>query len=67
MICFSDDLPEDDDDDNDDGADEKNEKIYLVMVGLLYSTVEKLWKKLITWSDELVVVFSICDPLCKCG
>ena len=45
MICFSDDLPEDDDDDNDDDADEKNEKIYLVMVGLLYSTIEELWKK----------------------
>ena len=50
MICFSDDLPEDDDDDNDDDADEKNEKIYLVMVGLLYSTIEELWKK--NWSHD---------------
>ena len=66
MICFSDDLPEDDDDDNDDDADEKNEKIYLVMVGLLYSTMEELWKKLITWSDEAEAVFTICDSLCKC-
>ena len=101
MICFSDDLSEDDDDDNDDydngfdgggtwkscsqaasslcdvdriihpqdnKSDKKNEKIYLVMVGLLYSTMEQLWKKLITWSDKVVVVFfSICDSLCKCG
>ena len=104
MICFSNDLPKDDDDDDDDDADDydngfdggdtwkscsqaarslcdvhriihpqdnisdkKNEKIYLVMVGLLYSTMEELWTKMMTWSDEVVVVFTICDSLCTCG
>ena len=87
MICFSNDLPEDDDDDNDDDADgcddgcdgggtlcfllskhvafvmlikssiprtktltrRMKEKLYLVIVGLLYSTTEDPWgKKFIT-------------------
>ena len=40
------------------------EKIYLVIVGLLNSTMEEPWKKIDSRSDE---VFSICDSLCICS